>query len=141
MESFGDLFALLVMIYLYFLPIIVARRVGDGKADWDVVIINVFLGWTIVGWYVAFAKAFRKMDQLRPVLDDLHVAAALGNVEAMRFLLDRGADPNARGWGERPCTRLQRGATLKPCTCFSTGVATSKRARKTEILPCTAPFF
>ena len=43
---------------LYFLPAVIGglRRVrGLGS----VVVVNVFLGWTVIGWIVALAMAFR----------------------------------------------------------------------------------
>ena len=43
---------------LYFLPAIIGalRRVrGLGS----VVVVNLFLGWTVIGWIVALAMAFR----------------------------------------------------------------------------------
>jgi hypothetical protein len=50
--------ALLVVLALYFLPSIVAvaRRITH---QGSVVVINVFLGWTFVGWVVALAMACR----------------------------------------------------------------------------------
>jgi hypothetical protein len=50
--------AFLVVLALYFLPSIVAlaRRITH---QGSVVVINVFLGWTFVGWVVALAMACR----------------------------------------------------------------------------------
>jgi Ca2+/Na+ antiporter len=50
--------ALLVVLALYFLPSIVAiaRKITH---QGSVVVINVFLGWTFVGWVVALAMACR----------------------------------------------------------------------------------
>ncbi len=49
---------LLVVLALYFLPSIVAvaRKITH---QGSVVVINVFLGWTFVGWVVALAMACR----------------------------------------------------------------------------------
>jgi Superinfection immunity protein len=51
--------AVVVVLPVYFLPIFVARarRVPDLA---PVVVINVFLGWTFVGWVVALALAVRE---------------------------------------------------------------------------------
>jgi Superinfection immunity protein len=48
----------LILIALYFLPTIVAasRKVVNLGS---IVVINVFLGWTLVGWVVALAMAVR----------------------------------------------------------------------------------
>jgi putative effector of murein hydrolase LrgA (UPF0299 family) len=50
--------ALLVVLALYFLPsvVAVARKVTH---QGSVVVINLFLGWTFVGWVVALAMACR----------------------------------------------------------------------------------
>ena len=50
--------ALLVTLCLYFLPTIVgfSRRVVNRGS---VAVINVFLGWTVIGWVVALAMAVR----------------------------------------------------------------------------------
>jgi Superinfection immunity protein len=49
---------ILILIALYFLPTIVAasRKVVNLGS---IVVINVFLGWTLVGWVVALAMAVR----------------------------------------------------------------------------------
>lgn len=53
---------LIVGAVFYFLPTIIAatrkvRNVGS------VVIVNLFLGWTLVGWVVALAMAVRTVDR------------------------------------------------------------------------------
>jgi hypothetical protein len=54
----------LVALALYFLPTIVAvaRKVTN---QGSVVVINLFLGWTFVGWVVALAMACRTTRVLR----------------------------------------------------------------------------
>lgn len=49
---------ILILIALYFLPTIVAtsRKVVNLGS---IVVINLFLGWTLVGWVVALAMAVR----------------------------------------------------------------------------------
>ena len=48
----------LVLLGIYFLPTIVAlaRKV---KHQGSVAVINIFLGWSIIGWVVALAMACR----------------------------------------------------------------------------------
>ncbi len=50
--------SLLIVLCLYFLPAVVAvtRKV---RHQGSVVVINVFLGWTFIGWVVALAMACR----------------------------------------------------------------------------------
>jgi hypothetical protein len=55
------MFALLVLLALlaaYFLPAFIATRRKVPHRG-SVVVINVFLGWTMVGWVVALAMACR----------------------------------------------------------------------------------
>ena len=56
--------ALIVVLALYFLPSIVAvaRKVTH---QGSVIVINLFLGWTFIGWVVALAMAFRTRQALR----------------------------------------------------------------------------
>jgi hypothetical protein len=50
--------SLLIVLCLYFLPALVAvtRKV---RHQASVVVINLFLGWTFIGWVVALAMACR----------------------------------------------------------------------------------
>ena len=43
---------LLLMLALYLLPSIVAR--GRGMSNrWSILTLNLFLGWTLVGWVIS----------------------------------------------------------------------------------------
>ena len=46
---------LLIVILVYFLPSIVAIRRERSAGP---IAVNMFLGWTLVGWFVALAWAF-----------------------------------------------------------------------------------
>ena len=50
-----------VLVCIYMLPTVVAvrRRVRNVGS---VVVINIFLGWTFIGWVVALAMAVRSLD-------------------------------------------------------------------------------
>jgi hypothetical protein len=54
----GTLLGLLVLAALYFLPTIVAasRKVPN---QGSVLVVNLFLGWTLLGWVIALAMAAR----------------------------------------------------------------------------------
>jgi hypothetical protein len=56
--------AFLIVLVLYFLPsvVAVARKVTH---QGSVVVINLFLGWTFIGWVVALAVACRTSRVLR----------------------------------------------------------------------------
>lgn len=51
------LFFLIVISALYFLPSMIAynRKV---KSIGSLVVVNIFLGWTFIGWVVALAWSF-----------------------------------------------------------------------------------
>ena len=46
--------ALLCLILLYFLPTIVARDKRDAAG---IMLLNLFLGWTVIGWFIALLWA------------------------------------------------------------------------------------
>jgi hypothetical protein len=56
--------AFLIVLVLYFLPSIVAvsRKVAH---QGSVVVVNLFLGWTFIGWVIALAMACRTRRVLR----------------------------------------------------------------------------
>ncbi len=56
--------AFLVVLVLYFLPSLVAL-VRKVKHQGSVVVINLFLGWTFIGWVVALEMACRTSRVLR----------------------------------------------------------------------------
>jgi hypothetical protein len=49
-----EYFIVLVSVFIYFLPTIAARNKSVSNS---VLIINLFLGWTLIGWVVALAMA------------------------------------------------------------------------------------
>jgi Superinfection immunity protein len=71
----GGLVALAVVLGLYFLPSIIGanRKVPNVGS---IVVINFFLGWTLIGWVVALAMALRSVPQPASV----HHAAATPSV-------------------------------------------------------------
>lgn len=53
-----SLVVLMAVVSLYGLPTILAFA-RDVSSPWSVAVINVLLGWTLVGWVVALALALR----------------------------------------------------------------------------------
>lgn len=49
-EWFAVVIALAIAAALYFLPSIIGRRKRDFAA---ILVLNLFLGWTFIGWIVA----------------------------------------------------------------------------------------
>ncbi len=57
----GGSFFLLLLLCLYFVPTIVAlQRVHHQLSA--ILIVNVFLGWTLLGWVIALAMAFSAVE-------------------------------------------------------------------------------
>jgi hypothetical protein len=56
----GVLLAFLALLALYFIPSIIGavRKVPNIGS---VVVVNIFLGWTFIGWVVAMAMAARSV--------------------------------------------------------------------------------
>jgi hypothetical protein len=48
----------LLLVLLYFIPAVVAG-VRHVPHEGSIVVVNIFLGWTLVGWVVALAMACR----------------------------------------------------------------------------------
>ena len=74
----GDSFAVIVFVFvgivLYLLPALLAEH-RKCKAAAGIVIVNLFLGWTFIGWIVALAWAAcgeKKLaaDPARPLTPD-----------------------------------------------------------------------
>jgi hypothetical protein len=47
---------ILIGLFLYFIPAIVARRREHHNAG-AITVLNVFLGWTLLGWVIALVWA------------------------------------------------------------------------------------
>ncbi len=50
-------FLIIAAAALYFLPAILAYNYGHESAQ-DIALLNIFLGWTIIGWLIAFIWVF-----------------------------------------------------------------------------------
>ena len=62
MELFSGLLGVVLVVGIYLLPGIVANRRNHHQEN-AIVILNLFLGWTILGWVIALvwaATAVRK---------------------------------------------------------------------------------
>lgn len=61
-DSSAGLGFILFMVFAYFIPTIVAVSRGVRNKG-SVIAVNVFLGWTFIGWVVALAMALRTVDR------------------------------------------------------------------------------
>jgi|ERR1700737_511708 len=77
--AIGGLFILVIVLGLYFVPGILAtaRHAKNAAAVW---VIDIFLGWTMVGWVVALAMAFgetrEEADRPRYVVQAVPISSA-----------------------------------------------------------------
>ena len=55
-----------IIVFIYFIPVIIAlfRSHIIGFKFFTVLIINIFFGWTVYGWWLAFAKAFSSRNTI-----------------------------------------------------------------------------
>lgn len=66
MKTFEGLLLWVLFILLYWTPTIIAllRKIhGFGQ----VVVVNLFLGWTAIGWIIALVMAFRHVPRVAPL--------------------------------------------------------------------------
>jgi len=62
-----DLIVIGLFLFLYFVPTMIAamRSVNHGGA---IMLINLLLGWTIIGWFAALIWAIvEKPEELKPI--------------------------------------------------------------------------
>jgi hypothetical protein len=64
MEAHNPLLGVLVLA-LYLLPWLIAAQRGHPNTA-SIAVINIFLGWTFVGWVVALAMACSALPDTRP---------------------------------------------------------------------------
>lgn len=59
----GVVVIVIISTGLYFVPLIVAAIRGVSNTG-SVAVINLFLGWTVIGWIVALAMACKSVYQV-----------------------------------------------------------------------------
>ena len=63
----GTILTLSIVFGLYFLPSIVASRRAMANKN-SVFVINLFLGWTFIGWIIALSMAVGQAKSNKPVV-------------------------------------------------------------------------
>lgn len=105
----GGVLPFIVFLGLYLLPWGIAQKrnaVGQGR----VFLLNLFLGWTVVGWVVAFVMAVRAPVRGTPARGTtITFAGAPGAAAAPALAAGWYADP----WGQARL-RYHDGATWTP---------------------------
>ena len=62
MTTIGDMVLLLVLCVVYFVPTIVAMARNCAKKV-GIIVLNVFLGWTLIGWVLALVWAVSDSEE------------------------------------------------------------------------------
>jgi Superinfection immunity protein len=70
----------IIIFVLYFLPTVIGLVRGVRNIG-SVIVINVLLGWTVIGWIVALAMAVRSVDRTKATPGTPTPAAAIGTRE------------------------------------------------------------
>ena len=55
-NTIDGMFWFFVMMFIYFIPVIVAHYKEHTKES-SIMVVNLFLGWTFLGWVIALAWA------------------------------------------------------------------------------------
>ena len=74
-----SLILLCFILFIYFIPAIVASR-REHQNKMAIVVTNVFLGWTFLGWVVALIWAFteiRPKQLVDPLVDDQYMRKSI----------------------------------------------------------------
>lgn len=61
--KFFTLLGVVFVITFYFLPTILAKRNGQCNNTTAVFLLNLFLGWSFIGWVIALIMATWKKDK------------------------------------------------------------------------------
>ena len=71
MDNEGSAFAAIVIIGFYLLPGIIAsiRKHGSVVAIW---IVNIFLGWTVLGWFISLVWSFTSTGREQTIVHIYH---------------------------------------------------------------------
>lgn len=86
-----DEFIIVIITFvLNFLPIIICLERG-GKNIVTVLLLNIFLSWTIIGWLVALYLALKKEKKTNSLLltDNENFSEKYSNIEKLHSLYER----------------------------------------------------
>ncbi|PKB16715.1 superinfection immunity protein [Flavobacterium sp. 5] len=81
----SELFLLLIVISIYFLPTIIGRKKQNFNA---ILLLNLFLGWTFIGWILSLIWAVSKEKEVIVINSNNSTADEL---QKLKQLLDDGA--------------------------------------------------
>jgi len=62
MDNIGVLIVIVILLAIYFLPAIIALK-RDKRNQNAILLLNLFLGWTFIGWVVALVWSAMAEDE------------------------------------------------------------------------------
>ena len=68
--SLFGIVGVILLFALYFLPSIIALCRGKESGTSGIVLVNLFLGWTIAGWLLAFVWSFTGRTEAQARLEE-----------------------------------------------------------------------
>tara|TARA_R110000772_G_scaffold208623_1_gene319207 strand:- start:786 stop:1109 length:324 start_codon:yes stop_codon:yes gene_type:complete len=80
------LIGVLILVYIHFLPTIIALK-KNHKNKVPIILINIFLGWSLVGWVVALVWATKKAEG---VIVENNVGSQADELEKLHSLKEKG---------------------------------------------------
>lgn len=87
MDESDGLILLAIMLAIYFLPTIVASTRGHQSAG-AIFFLNLLLGWTMLGWVVAFVWSFTNPTQV--VVNNQTPKSAADEIQKLAALKEQG---------------------------------------------------
>ena len=87
MDAIGALIVLAIMLAIYFLPTIVASNRGHQSAG-AIFFLNLLLGWTLLGWVVAFVWAFTNPSQV--IVNNQATTSVADEIQKLARLKEQG---------------------------------------------------
>lgn len=92
MGRFGipELTLMLLVTLLYFLPTILGRKKNNFNS---ILILNILLGWTLIGWIVALVWSVSK-DENKIIINSTANKSKTENLAQLRKLLEDGTLTN-----------------------------------------------
>ncbi len=87
-SGFWGILLLLTAFAIYFLPSILAKK---GSPQWAIFFVNLFFGWTLLGWLVALIWGLSYSDEPRTtIVNQASEGDKYDKLLKLRDLLDRG---------------------------------------------------
>ncbi len=80
------LIGILILAFIHFLPMIIALK-RNHKNKIPIILINIFLGWSLVGWVIALVWATKKNEN---VMIENNFGSQADELEKLHSLKEKG---------------------------------------------------